>query len=392
MATATQIRQSAIDIYALIKGLELENFPLPTPHQAVNVGTFDGRTGEFRLASGVSRQTEVTGRGPHGQTLFGTYFLARANAVKVALRFSVANRQGDFHVAVNDAVFSAAAGQNTLDVEIDTQNQVDFSVQSGARDFGGRLVIDRSKIVGVGAFTVPAFPIAVVYAPTQGKSLNNQVDYTQVVSVGTDTTISFNFQQSTATSNFDSIGALRQKASDILNAFQLAGGEHPYAAAAAIGLTLVANALGSVDDTTTQGTSVTNAHRLAVRDTTVFRAGPEAHQGPGSGDRIIFFRDAKVVWLSDNGNLTLALLPPREQAGFAVRELQSDLQNLASDDQSGTITGLNRQTIESLLRLDPFVLRPFNPCPIPACLRLASRSWARRSYLAEVALGMTATE
>jgi hypothetical protein len=344
--------------YRRIKDLEGQ-FPIPTPHAIFRVGTFDAANGHFIFDPHVQSH-EVTVPGGIGKPLRVTFHLLPVNSVNIALQFSIINRRDDFGVTLFDGTTATAPqNQNTITIEIGKGDTADFTVTSGSRSFSSDLTLTR-QIIGAGAFTIPALPITIVYAPPQGILRTNTVSYDAITSVGTTTELSFNSQQSTTTSDFNNLGDFRQKVHQILTDFN-----NPVTGAVAAGLSFLSDLIGSVQTTTVSGTSVTDDHSLEILDTREYVNGSESGEGPPDGNRIICLINVEIVWLVVNGGVTLSVLSTPERAAFPVRELLDDLQR----PYPGTVTQLDHDTIRSLLRLDPFVsfspIGNFRPRLIP---------------------------
>jgi hypothetical protein len=111
----------------------------------------------------------------------------------------------------------------------------------------------------------------------------------------------------------------------------------------------IAGGLGQVSATQTDGQTVAREDTLALLQMvgTTIDTG-ENQGGPGIGDIISFLKNAKLVWLAPNGRLTLALLGYDGIVDIGVNFLKTHLGNTAK-------TGLDRDTGQALLNLDPFV-------------------------------------
>jgi hypothetical protein len=329
-------------IYNRIKALEGQ-FPIPTPHATVLVGTFDAATGKFAFNPSVRIERHVD---PITHVPDITHTLP-AQAVNVGLEFAVINRQGNFDVSlINGLTVSAPPNQNTVTIEIGKGTSGDFTVTSGSHSFTSDLGVAH-RIVSAGAFTIPALPIAIVYAPPQGSLRTNSVSYDAVTSVGTKTKLSISSEQSTTMSDIDNLGDYRQQIHDILT--DLGAGLATGIPAAS--LSLLSDLIGSTETTNITGFTVTDDHALQIVDTREYKNGSETGEGPPEGNRIILLRNVELVWLVDNGQITLSVLSTPERTAFPVRELLDDLQR----PFPGTVTGLDHDTIRALLQLDPFV-------------------------------------
>ncbi|MFB6367340.1 hypothetical protein ACFCP7_25485 [Paenibacillus elgii] len=348
--------------YEILKSIE-GIFPIPTPQVLVDVGTFDAATGKFTWGDRIETKTEiiVTDVQPH-KVIRVTHHLLQINAVSVVLRFVVLNRQGDFVVIANNQSITAPANSNFVTINIGKDTDAVFTLHSGGQSFNGDFIIERPPIIGGGAFTIPALPVAYVYAPPQGRKNQNIVRYSQTISVGTKTKVSFSTENSTTNADFNAIDSLRDKATNIYN---ILGGDDEYSKAIKVGLEGIKNALGNVDTSNTNGQSTIREGAIDTVDTREYNLGSEPGQGPGIGDRIIFLRNAKIVWLSQNGDLTLGFLGAEEISSFYARQFQEDLKG----PSPGRITRLKHDIIKALLNLDPFIIDPRLPAWTPPNIR-----------------------
>ncbi len=341
--------------YRQIKDLE-GHFPIPTPYATVKVGVFDVATGRF---DGLVSTTEMhppdeLHRRPYRVTLPA---VREVNAVHVGLVFEVRNSPGGFQVTAN-GVTTASTGQESIEVNVASASLVNWTIRAGAKTHSDKLLLQRPPIIGAGAFTVPALPIAIVYEPPQDAQRLNRASYSVATSIGNTMSTSLHHEQSVtrpAHTDFDDVMRLKQGMEAIAFGLDKAKAVFPGAGEMAAGLRGVAGALGTASATWTQGTAVTEDHRLAMRDAAQTTSLTGEHEGPGVGDRIIYLKDARLVWLAESGKLRLALLGYSSVARETVRLLKAELQEITSGAPVGPRTGHDRATIEALLALDPFV-------------------------------------
>ena len=187
MATTAQ------QAYDAIKKLEANNtFPLPAPNKTVHVGNFDAATGKFKYAIKTVTITETeksaTGKPVILKSTAGEIKLA--NVVNLRLQFSVTNPKGTFTVAVAGIEVSAAAGGRSVTVDVGLSQSVrtpdgkistvDGFIRSGTVEALLQFRIIRLPMVTGGAFTLPAVPIALVYAPPPGSQNKNFAEYSSM--------------------------------------------------------------------------------------------------------------------------------------------------------------------------------------------------------------------
>src|SRR6185369_13642599 len=100
---------------------------------------------------------------------------------------------------------------------------VAWSVRStttaGTKSYRDTLQLRRPRIIGVGAFTIPALPVAVIYEPPAVGGGSSSQTYTVESSVGNSVRLEFAQGQSTTTpgapSKFATIGALSSAAESL---------------------------------------------------------------------------------------------------------------------------------------------------------------------------------
>ena len=77
-----------------------------------------------------------------------------------------------------------------VQVDVGRAGDVTWSVKSGTRIYRDRVLLDRPRIIGAGAFTVPALPLAVVYEPPPDEHRLNQATYSVTTSLATSVQVS----------------------------------------------------------------------------------------------------------------------------------------------------------------------------------------------------------
>jgi hypothetical protein len=227
---------------------------------------------------------------------------------------------------------------------------------------GGLLPVQVSwSTIGAGAVTIPALPVAIVYAPPVDAQKKNQATSTTSRTLGNTTTVSFTSSSSTThpvPSQFQTttdiskgMSALGQVLSKIHDPDHIAEGVGG-------GLTVLSSLLGSSSASQTASQAATSQHSLAVSNTSAVSLVTSANDGgPGVGDIIAYFYKARVLWYSVNGAMTLALLGSDGFASPSAQRLQNALSALNSQPP-GTVDPdwhIDAVTIAQLLKLDPFV-------------------------------------
>jgi hypothetical protein len=248
----------------------------------------------------------------------------------------------------------------------------------------------RPPVLGMGVFTLPALPMAIVYAPPQGKQAMNSVSYQDLASYTRNVTTSMATSTTTKVAEAYSIGDLVGKvtaAVAMVVAVVGTGGAGAAEGASVAGAlsqlgaalfgpakdandatadatsqlgataTLVAGILGALDSsasTTASGAITTqDDHTLSLTVSDMSQFQSEAARGPGAGDRIIYMQNVRVVWMAVNGDVGIHILGCEGIGANAVDNLLAEEANLAAGG-SPTL-GLDAATIASLLSQDPLV-------------------------------------
>ena len=83
------------------------------------------------------------------------------------------------------------------------------------------IAILRPPVLGIGAFTIPALPVAIIFAPPQGQLAKNSNTFTDKVTVSTTTTVSISTETDTKSAQAYTAADLAGKVSGLLT--QIAG-------------------------------------------------------------------------------------------------------------------------------------------------------------------------
>jgi hypothetical protein len=371
LAMAFGARPSAADqaqllqIYNTIKARESQ-FPLPQPQAEVNVGSFDTASGEFTgLKSSFHFELDPIFHKP--RKIIDPVHTS-VNAVAISLRFAAQNGPVTYTVTPRFArtgpgstVTVVVPAFQSRTVAIGAASDVQWSANGAGRTYSDTLFFDRPKIVGVGAFTIPALPVALVYEPpTLGGGSSSQT-YSQEFTVGTAVRMELSQENSTTVpgtaSKFAGLEDLKTGMQAVATAIQLGAKLAPNVPKEiATALNFIAGQLGSASASDTSGTVHTQVSEQELKVTLKRTLSPNSHLGPGKGDIISVLANARLVWMAEDGELTLALLGFDSIKTFAVQDM---ITNPAQ-------TGLDAATIQELLKLDPFVAGgPSSALPSP---------------------------
>jgi hypothetical protein len=250
------------------------------------------------------------------------------------------------------------------------------------------IFILRPPVVGMGAFTIPALPMTIVYAPPQGKQQKNTATYSDTTTFTRTVTSAITNTTSTKTvqaySAADLIGKVAAAITTVVavvgtGGAGAAGGASVAGALSELGqalfggakdandstadaakqvssdLSLVSNILTAVDgsappmNTGTVTVESDQSLQLTVSSMNQFMSG--AGLGPGAGDRIVYLSNVKAVWMAVNGEVGIHIFGFDALAANAVLDLQQERQSLQN---GGTPRlGLDLDTIKTLLSQDP---------------------------------------
>ena len=254
------------------------------------------------------------------------------------------------------------------------------------------LFVLRPPVLGVGAFTMPALPMTIVYAPPQGKTAQNTQTYSHSQVLTRTLTTSLTTATSTQTAQAYSASDLIAKASAAIAAVVAIVGT---GGAAASGPTVVgaleqlgaavfgpiekdndsiADALGKAKDelsnlatvlggfvppTTAEqqvGVTTEDDHSVTLTSSSLEQFGSEQRLGPGLGDRIVYLKNVRVVWMAVGGNVDIVVLGYQGIGANGVQDLVQEQQALAGG--AAPTLGLDETTISYLLAVDPLHRRP----------------------------------
>ncbi len=336
-ASSPLARADTVDqAYGTIKAAEAA-MPVPTPVQTVNVGTFDAATGTF---DGLVTETEIINGKP--VRLVPSVFV---NAVNTKLVFAIVHSTQSVRVGVTGVGSTTVlAGRPSIAIDIGRLRSASWSITSGTKRHLDELTIKRPTIIGGGAFTIPALPVAVVYDPPQNSTHTNSVVYTRTLSIGTTVGLSVRNGTSTTAPAVNPTFSAEESFQKVVGALSLAAKAAGHGTIGAA-FDKIGAAVGSADrNVTTAEDSLSTSRRTytftEARGCTLRPGVP--HAGPGHSDMIDYLRDARVVWVDDGTSTRLLVLGTGAEECATIDDLRSGL------------TGLPTAAVSGLLALDPF--------------------------------------
>jgi hypothetical protein len=250
-----------------------------------------------------------------------------------------------------------------------------------------KIAILRPPVLGVGAFTIPALPVGIIFAPPQGQQAKNINTFNDTVTTTTSTTVSVSNQDATKTAQAFTPGELAQNVNSTITQLAALSALLPGVATTAgpaslltvissliggqeqsfglgnllqltgSGLTSFNNLLtgiaGQTSNSSTSSITTTTSNTLSISVTFSESYGSTASLGPGAGDRFIYFENVRAVWSNNNGDVGITVLGFDGVAAWDGSDLIADQQSLAAGG-TATNTHLDANTLAMLLSLDPY--------------------------------------
>jgi len=272
-------------------------------------------------------------------------------AIEVILRFKVKNRTAPVTLSI-PGLPAVQSATDSVSVSIGLAELLKFTISSGARKFTSELPLEITRFVGgAGVFEVPAFPLAIIYAPPQDQSQKNVSRWTVTKSTGNTSSLSISDSKTTSrpvTPDFDNVNLIATEMKVVAQALDLLNEAFEDKAVKIISksLNIIAGGLGSSSATDTEGLSINSDHSvtLSISKEQTIATNP-ASGGPGSGDLIHYLKNVKLVWFSTSvGQVRVAIIG---HDGLGVTSV-GFLKN-------GGQTDLDGDTVAEFLKLDPFV-------------------------------------
>lgn len=250
----------------------------------------------------------------------------------------------------------------------------------------------RPPVLGAGAFTIPALPMTIVYAPPQGKTAQNKQSYSDEETLTRTVSSSLTTSTTTKTAQAYSASDLFAKASAaIASVVAIVGtGGAAGAGASVVGAleelgeavfgpikqdndsiadalgkakTMVSNyasLVGQFEPSSSSSNQVevttTDDHSVTLSFSSLNEYESEQGLGPGDGDRIVYMSNVRVVWMAIGGEVNIVILGYDGIGANGAHDLLAELRSLQA---GGTPTiGLDETTIAYLLGVDALVAHP----------------------------------
>ena len=334
-ARAAETPITLSEAYSQIKDAE-KLIPVPTPVATVDMGTFDAATGEF---DGLATEIEIV-NGKPVRIVPATF----VNAVNARLLFHIVNSTQIVHASVTGGGSAIAlAGKTSITVDARRLHDVRWSISAGVKRHNDQLTVNRPRIIGAGAFTIPALPVGVIYDSPQNPARTNSVVYTRSTTVGTSLGVSVRSGSGSSSSavspTFPAVSMFQSQLTAAEGFFNATGNT-----AAGGALKKIGEALGRA----TRNVATQDDGQSSTRRTFTFTSSntcqPDAgpHAGPGHSDRIAYLKDARLIWLDNGVATSLHLL------GYEFWECPT------IDQLRSGLAGLTPEEAAPLIELDPF--------------------------------------
>jgi len=264
------------------------------------------------------------------------------NAISAVLTFNVPN---GVTLTANGKSVRSNNGQATIDVG--NAEVVDWKLQSDVYAYADKLFISRPAVAGMGAFAIAALPISIIYEPPQNIALTNAA----TIEFASESTVVNTISKGSGTTNTPTWAG----GEAALMVGQKMASITPQTSQAWPLISGVISALSS-RPVETHAVEVNSDRTLSVRMTDAQTVTTRAHLGPGRGDLIAFYRDARVIWGMAGGQVTLTLLDYDGLFIFSIDQLRADLAALSRGQAAQS--GLDAPTLTSLIALDPLARKP----------------------------------
>jgi hypothetical protein len=333
----------ADELFLKLKEAE-SKMPAPIQREVIDVGTLNGQTGYFAGLKNIPPEWD-----PELHIWIpGMDAIAPIGAVNATLHFEVTNPSGTFRVTVDGVTHFDSDQDGVIEVDVGRATNLNWEARSGVKSYSDSLVVTRAGVNGVGAFTVGAWPIAMVYEPPTNEAATNEGSFSEITQRTSTTTISSTSAESfKSPPPFISVANIFDKAEALGNKL---GSSHP----AGLILKNIGNLIGTVRTEVIEGSSISSEKSIELSTADMLSISTSIDMGPGRGDVMGYLKNARLAWILENGKLSVSLIDYETLAYTSMHLLREDLA-VARGGGVDTITGLDEASLESLVALNPFV-------------------------------------
>ena len=351
-------------VYKLAKDAE-KMFPIPLATQIIDVGTFDAATNSFSGKTTTVRREGAEAGDPRskggynyvGETLIrwhaeGSVLITEhipspiINAVTPSVRFKFTNTVGKTIVLkVNDKNYALPTGRTELVAALRHVEWIRWSIHLGSAS--AKPVIADSlnvryerKYIAVGAFTIPAIPLLILYEPPCDRQKGSKASFLTTMAFSTAIGMQFSTETSRTTPVKPNGYQSTQTAKTTLNAAATVMDNLPYLKEAAPVVRYLSDGLGRIEAVETVGNIESHETMLTTtieQGKTYFTGRNDG--GPGVGDQIAYLEDVKMIWMAEDGELKLVTPISWRFAQHSLKWIRANVTKSVAD---------------ALLALDPF--------------------------------------
>jgi len=364
-------REDAEKLYRQIKSLE-ERLPIGTASETIEVGEFDASTGKFKGMTSETRQriydgprreetkmryvgnkkivTRISGKKMTIEVTASPFI----NATAARLKFTIKNSRGQASVTAKFGREEVTVrGRTSVTVDVRDASSVQWTIRSGSKAFSNNLEIRRPPVF-VGVYKIPAWPVLVLYEPPPDRRRVAKTIHEWTHTFGTTTSWQVKTEENTTRPSTPTRFTSEQDMKSMLNGLAefldtaTSNGFIPGGGDLGISgpLRAIASGLGEMSAQQKEGTVVVKEGATSIKITSSARKSTGDNDGgPGIGDVIYFLYDVKVLMVRPVfGQTSACILDWEALVGASIPRLQE-----------GNVLGLDRETCDALLALDPFV-------------------------------------
>lgn len=277
----------------------------------------------------------------------GNHPVQQVQADKGELVFlNVSESDPEFSIGLGGFKMRSSINNGTINIgSLHLPGLLPFRINTGELDLGG--------------FQIPVVPVTIVYVPPVDSQKLNRASFSTSTNRGVQFTMSFTTQNSKSgptVSTYYQTQETQEKlnmSSAIMEKIQV-----PAIQAIASGLKFVSQGLGTTKPTTTNTTVTTDEHSFKVAYTQSATNSVDVKQGgPGIGDQFVYLLNPKFLWMKNDGKLSLTLIDHDGLTFVSAQQLKDALERLKDKpaDIKDDVLKLNSNSIQELLKLDPFV-------------------------------------
>lgn len=334
----------ADDLYAMLRQLE---FLLPPPPESETVamgswtpgGSFVGTASDCTIVYFPVKQKNCV---PPTVDI---------HAINAVLSFDV-----PFGVTLTVDGRTVASKNGKVEIDVGQASTVNWTLRSGMIEHSDTVVISRKEVGGVGAFTLAALPVTIVYDPPQNQARTNSASQSftfertivESITSGKGTASAPEWAEGQVAKD---IGAklAAMLAKKIQEKHDIGEGDEKKAIDV---LEAIEDVWGKVETEVTHATEVNEDKTLSVKIESDRTFTSSTSGGPGHGDIIVFYKDVRLAWGMDQGRVSLTMIDHGDLAMLTVDTLKADL---AAVKAGGTApaSGLDAETLTGLIELDP---------------------------------------